>query len=129
MFRNLFSFNGRIRRTEFGISFIIYIVFYVGLRVFMNTFPDDQAILGIIFLCYIPLLWFLWSQGAKRCHDLNKSGWWQLIPFYVIVLIFQAGNLYPNEYGLNPKDPKLREYDPEYYQDPEDPQLSNDQLL
>jgi len=49
------------------------------------------------------LLWFLWAQGAKRCHDLGKNGWWQIIPFYVLLLVFQDGQPGLNKYGFNPK--------------------------
>lgn len=94
MFQSLFSFNGRIRRTEFGISFIIYMIIAVPLR-----FSESSMLL----VAYIPLLWFLWSQGAKRCHDLGKSGFWQLIPFYVFWLLFENGQYGENEFGDNPK--------------------------
>lgn len=60
----------------------------------------DAAIIGV---AYIPLIWFFWAQGAKRCHDLGNNGWWQLIPFYAFWLLFQDGDVNPNEYGTNPK--------------------------
>ena len=34
MFRQPFSFEGRIRRTEFGISFIIYMVITISIELF-----------------------------------------------------------------------------------------------
>lgn len=98
MFSSPFSFEGRIRRTEYGLSFIIFIV--------INTFLDTIVKTGessIIGLSYIPLLWFLWAQGAKRCHDMGKSGWFQIIPFYVFWMIFANGESGYNKYGLNPK--------------------------
>ena len=98
MFTNIFSFDGRIRRTEYGISVIIYTI--VG--VFVNTILDSGEA-PIIGLAYIPMLWFLWAQGAKRCHDVGNNGWWQIIPFYVFWLLFQDGQPGLNEYGYNPK--------------------------
>jgi uncharacterized membrane protein YhaH (DUF805 family) len=73
MFKNPFSFNGRIRRTEYGISFIIYFTFIIIISLVSNL-GDEGA---VALLLYIPILWFLWAQGAKRCHDLGHNGWWQ----------------------------------------------------
>ena len=100
MFENVFSFDGRIRRTEFGISLIIYVVIAVIINLIISGSNGDMAIIG---LAYIPLLWFIWAQAAKRCHDIGNSGWWQLIPFYVFWLLFQDGELGQNHYGNNPK--------------------------
>jgi uncharacterized membrane protein YhaH (DUF805 family) len=101
MFKNPFSFEGRIRRTEYGISLIIYAVAYGIISVIAASGGEGGAVLVLIFL--IPMLWFLWAQGAKRCHDVGNSGWWQLIPFYVLWLLFQDGQPGPNQYGENPK--------------------------
>ena len=100
MFEKPFSFKGRIRRTEYGVSLIIYAVLTTILNNLLASSSGDMDILG---LAGIPLLWFVWAQGAKRCHDLGKNGWWQLIPFYCIWLTFQDGQRFPNEYGDNPK--------------------------
>ena len=99
MFKNPFSFNGRIRRTEYGISFIIYFVLYF----FVEIVADGRTGVKSFFLLMIPALWFLWAQGAKRCHDLGNSGWWQIIPFYGFWLLFQKGMFGQNEYDEDPK--------------------------
>ena len=96
MFNAPFSFEGRIRRTEYGISMIIYIVAYaltIGLVKASSVFV----------IVYIPILWFLWAQGAKRCHDRGNSGWYQIIPFYALWMLFAEGDLSENEYGNSPK--------------------------
>ena len=98
MFQAPFSFNGRIRRSEFGFSFIIYVVCSVFLDVIIKS--ENMPILNLVF---IPVLWFIFSQGAKRCHDIGRSGYWQLNPFYTLWLLFQKGNADINEYGSNPK--------------------------
>lgn len=98
MFSSPFSFDGRIRRTEYGISFIIVVI--------VNNFLNAVVASGevpIIGLAYIPTLWFLWAQGAKRCHDMGQSGWFQIIPFYVLGMIFASGEKGINKYGVNPK--------------------------
>jgi uncharacterized membrane protein YhaH (DUF805 family) len=118
MFKNLFSFNGRIRRTEYGLSFIIYIIVYI-----MILSSIDRGT-SLIFFLFIPLIWFLWSQGAKRCHDMGKSGWWQIIPFYFFWMLFEDGNMWPNQYGDNPKHPNLNAKDhyKQSFDDYKDPQ-------
>jgi uncharacterized membrane protein YhaH (DUF805 family) len=99
MFEAPFSFEGRIRRTEYGISFIIYIV----AALVMNAMITVSS---LFFFLYIPILWFLWAQGAKRCHDRNNSGWYQIIPFYFLILIFSEGDEGTNYYGEDPKAPE-----------------------
>lgn len=98
MFSNPFSFDGRIRRTEYGISFIIYVFTLVIVNTITKT--GEYTIVG---LAYIPMLWFLWAQGAKRCHDIGNNGWWQIIPLYVFWLFFQKGVSDINQYGAKPK--------------------------
>ncbi len=100
MFKTPFSFEGRIRRTEFGLTYIIYFVAAVVLS-FIAEAGSELA--TILLLAYIPLLWFLWAQGAKRCHDRGNSGWYQIIPFYVFWMLFADSDIGQNQYGPNPK--------------------------
>ncbi len=102
MFKNPFSFEGRIRRTEYGLSLIIA----AAGRVFISMIIASGAQEGLVFLnliFQIPFLWFLWAEGAKRCHDLGMNGWYQLIPFFPLYLIFASGEEGINKYGENPK--------------------------
>ena len=99
MFKTPFSFEGRIRRTEFGLSYIIYIV-AAGIISALMEISEVTSFLGLGF---IPVIWFLIAQGAKRCHDRGNSGWYQIIPFYVFWLLFADSDIGQNEYGPNPK--------------------------
>lgn len=106
MFKNPFSFNGRIRRKEYGISFIIYVIFIYGPKILIVLNGIDisvENLTHINFVISIPTVYFFMAQGAKRCHDIGKSGWYQLIPFYAIYLLFADSHDGENEYGLNPK--------------------------
>jgi uncharacterized membrane protein YhaH (DUF805 family) len=116
MFKNPFSFNGRIRRTEFAISFMIYLVSYA----FILAASEGNESAKIFLLAFIPLIWFLWAQAAKRCHDVGNSGFYQLVPFYVLWLLFQRGNPYDNQYGEDPK--ALPRFSPSDFENPFPPE-------
>jgi len=99
MFNNVFSFDGRIRRLEYGISIIIYGV----IAFILDQIVKNNDSLTWIYIAFIPMLWFLIAQNTKRCHDVGRSGWYQLIPLYGIYLLFADGESGNNQYGLNPK--------------------------
>ncbi len=100
MFSISFSFQGRIRRTEYGISFIIFAILLSTINVLIQESVEP----AFLVLLYIPLYWFLFAQGAKRSHDIGNSGWFQLIPLYPLWLLFSKGEEgISNKYGINPK--------------------------
>jgi uncharacterized membrane protein YhaH (DUF805 family) len=102
MFKNPFSFEGRIRRTEYGLSLIIAAAGRVFISMILASgTQEDLVFLNFIF--QIPFLWFFWAEGAKRCHDVGMSGWYQLIPLFPLYLIFASGEEGSNIYGENPK--------------------------
>lgn len=109
LFSKPFSFKGRIRRTEYGLACIISGVVNILLSgmvgAFSATAPEDAIVPLLLFyyaLC-IPLIWFGIAESTKRCHDRGNSGWWQLIPFYSLVLLFGEGDKGTNRYGGSPK--------------------------
>jgi uncharacterized membrane protein YhaH (DUF805 family) len=100
MFKNSFSFKGRIRRLEYGLSCIVYLLVFSIIDLIMES---GDEIIFVAYLAYIPMFWFFWAQGAKRCHDRGNSGWYQIIPFYMLWMIFGDGEPGINPYGSNPK--------------------------
>lgn len=78
---------------------IIYAVSFVIINLAVEA-GGAGSLLGFAF---IPLLWFTWAQGTKRCHDRGNSGWYQLIPFYGLWMLFGEGDYGINGYGENPK--------------------------
>lgn len=106
MFSQSFSFKGRIRRTEYGLSIIIvsFINLFLSLIISEAEYSDSpEGLIALYFILLIPLLWFVWAQGAKRCHDLGNSGFFQLIPLYGFWMLFASGDTMHNEYGHSPK--------------------------
>lgn len=108
MFSRSFSFSGRIRRTEYGITVIISFFINIFMSAMISSVENtssgsSEGILILYFIILVPYLWFLWAQGAKRCHDRGNSGFFQLIPFYIFWMLFAEGDPEPNEYGNSPK--------------------------
>lgn len=109
MFSRAFLFSGRIRRLEFGLSFIIYVI----IAFLVNVNIDEMPLIGLL---YIPLLWFWWAQLCKRFHDRNLSGMHILtlfIPLYNLYVLFMQffadGDEYENDYGVDPKGRNIYE--------------------
>lgn len=104
--KNYAVFEGRARRSEYWyfalISTIISIV--LGLLVFWSGIPylDTVYSLGVI----IPSL----AVAVRRMHDVNKSGWFVLIPIYNLILALTDGTQGPNKYGSDPKRPEFDEF-------------------
>ena len=97
MFQSPFSFTGRIRRLEYGLS---YIISYFLLSFASGLFFNEPLPLILVLGTYV---WFNIAQAAKRCHDRGNTGWFQLIPFYGLWMLFGDGEIGDNRYGSNPK--------------------------
>jgi uncharacterized membrane protein YhaH (DUF805 family) len=109
MFSDLGSFDGRIRRTEYGLTALLFVVLHSVALILLFTLgqglDQDSAwqALAKYGSLYLVMWYLLIGQSTKRCHDLCHNGWWQLIPFYFFWLLFQDGQPGANEYGENPK--------------------------
>jgi len=98
MFKAPFSFTGRIRRSEFWISYLLQIPLLFVWAFLMDT---NQA-LGFAFL--VPCLWFSLAYNTKRCHDRGNPGIFMIIPFYGLWMAFADSDPGANQYGQNPKE-------------------------
>ena len=88
-FKKYADFSGRASRSEFWwfelfllIASIVAMI--IDVMMLGYTFEDDgpiQIIFGVAtFLPYI-------AVGARRLHDINRSGWWQLLILTIIGII------------------------------------------
>jgi uncharacterized membrane protein YhaH (DUF805 family) len=83
------TFTGRASRPEFWWFFLFQILISIVASMF------GEVVNGLVSLALLlPAL----AVGARRLHDIGKSGWWQLIALTIIgllVLIYwwvQPGN-------------------------------------
>ena len=113
-----FNIKGRISRKPFFSRWALAIGIY-----FLSAFLYTSGIYGqqdsrayiffeTIHFYILPLLLvlFILIQGAKRMHDVNKSGWFFLTPFYNLYLIFLPGIKGNNDYGIDPSPVKNIQY-------------------
>jgi len=104
----LSGFTGRISRSSFIKTFVIYvlIIFVLAGIKYMsldNPASDSSATIGYAFkIARVFVYWIFIAQCVKRCHDIGKSGWWMFIPLYFIWLLFAKGDEHDNEYGEVP---------------------------
>jgi uncharacterized membrane protein YhaH (DUF805 family) len=65
------EFEGRARRSEFWKFALVSFVIGVALKTFVGEAFANLYWLAVL----IPTL----AIGARRLHDIGKSGWWQLM--------------------------------------------------
>ncbi len=106
MKHSIFNFSGRAGRLTYWIASVIGI-FALGLPMFvleefartLGLMPNENIVAACVIMLYLVYCWVVLSIGAKRCHDLGHSGWFQMIPFYGFVMLFSSGDCNDNEYG------------------------------
>jgi uncharacterized membrane protein YhaH (DUF805 family) len=123
--RHYADFNGRARRREFW-SWFLFIWIMLFVLMYLDTVLDlggtatsyrtgnsvgfsmTGGWLSLLFgiATLLPTL----AVGARRLHDVGKSGWYllfNLIPLfgwaYLLYLYVQPGMTGPNDYGPDPK--------------------------
>jgi uncharacterized membrane protein YhaH (DUF805 family) len=79
-FNKFATFEGKASKSEFWYFFLFYVIaqvisYFIDLNVF--DAEDGFGIITILVntILFLPML----AVGARRLHDANKSGWWQLL--------------------------------------------------
>ena len=95
------SFQGRIRRTHFGIAWLILF----GAGIVTGMIPFLGQIISLL------LIWPNTAITVKRLHDMGQTGWLAVIPWVVGILGFVVGgsligfSALLNLQGLEDEDP------------------------
>jgi uncharacterized membrane protein YhaH (DUF805 family) len=107
-------FSGRARRKEYWYFALFYTLFAI-VAAFIGVLIKVPVLYSLFVLAMrVPSV----AVGVRRMHDVNKSGWFLLIPIYSLILAFTDGDQGPNRYGSDPKRPEFDEFlnDPEAVQ-------------
>lgn len=97
-------FTGRARRKEYWMFFLVNIIIGFVLGAFegimgLDTGDKKNILSGLYSLAVlVPGV----AVGIRRMHDINRSGWFIIIPIYNLVLACEAGTKGPNQYGPDP---------------------------
>ena len=90
------DFNGRASRSEFWYFQLFNVLTFIGIYLIIVAIKIVTGIdLGFLIFAY-PMALFIpnFAVTARRLHDTNRSGWWQLLTYVttlttsVLMLIF-----------------------------------------
>jgi uncharacterized membrane protein YhaH (DUF805 family) len=106
--RALFSFRGRLNRTQYALIFFLgYLVPVIVTGALADTLTGDYAYIAVVL--FVLAIWILLASVAKRFHDLNKPASHLLVflvpvigLIWALALLFIPGTSEANEYGPPP---------------------------
>ena len=107
-YRQFVNFQGRASRKQYWMFYLFYVIFYIICAVF-----DDLLQTGGLLMALFALVSILPSIAivTRRLHDIDKSGWWQLLVFIpvigaIVLLVFlvMKGTETENRFGSVPLD-------------------------
>ncbi|HMM04348.1 MAG: DUF805 domain-containing protein [Dysgonomonas sp.] len=109
------DFNGRARRKEFWMYYLFYVIGIIALEIIALILMSISDVLGgIVFgimgLAVLGLIIPTLAVGARRLHDVGKSGWMLLVSLipviggiWLLILLITEGEKGDNQYGPDPK--------------------------
>ena len=116
---NYTNFEGRARRKEYWMFFLFAFIFSTALGIIDGII--GLAPVGVSALFQIAIFVPSIAVGARRLHDVGKSGWWQLLYFVLIIgwiplIIFlcQDSDIGDNEFGSSEKYPHANDDDDDF---------------
>ena len=90
------EFSGRASRKEFWMFILFYFLIAFILSIIDNHDYLENTLSNIFsVVSFIPYL----ALAVRRVHDVNKSGWFILIPFYNLFLVLTKSDTEENRFG------------------------------
>jgi len=96
-FSKFATFSGRATRSEFWWFYLFTLL--------LTWFAQMAVGVSISSIVSIAMILPLWAAGARRLHDIGRTGWWQLIAFtligIIVLIVFYAtdSEKAANKYG------------------------------
>ena len=97
-----FNTKGRISRNAFFLRLLLVLGTYLlsCLLVYADVYEENNVFHESILPFLLSV--FLLIQGAKRMHDVDRTGWAFLIPVYNVYLSLLPGTRGNNSFGVDP---------------------------
>ena len=111
VFSKYATFEGRARRSEYWWFVLFNLIVSIILNVLSPGHGGGMGMGGGLLAGIWSLATLLPSLavGARRLHDIDRSGWWLLIGFLpviglIVLIVFFAkrGDAMPNRFGPSP---------------------------
>lgn len=104
------DFSGRARRKEYWMFFLFNMIFIYGTTILAAALEVPALMFLVVIYAFGTLIPGI-AVAVRRMHDIGKSGWYALIPYYNLYLLCLNSQPEDNQYGPNPKtdeQPKLQ---------------------
>ena len=106
---NYANFNGRARRKEYWMFFLVNIIIAFVLGFIAGLISPKLVIIANIYSLAVLIPGI--AVAVRRMHDVGKSGWFYLVAFipfvggiWILILFCTEGTQGPNQYGPDPKN-------------------------
>ena len=117
---NYTNFEGRARRNEYWMFTLVAVIINIGTFVLDSKFFPGVNLLSNLFSLAILLPGV--AVGARRLHDIGKSGWWQLlwlVPILgwvaLLIMLTTDSGIGQNDYGTSEKYPDDNDSDDDFF--------------
>ena len=104
------DFSGRATRSEFWYFYLFFVLTFFAIAL-IESLISSLLVNLLMYLVYFAFSVPLIAVSVRRMHDIGKSGWFTLIPFYNIVLYCTPtlDRVLPTNSGIvsDPSNPSL----------------------
>ena len=108
-FANYVNFSGRAPRSEYWF-FVLFVVIAAAIAVALDSALFPTVLFSPLYSIVSVVTILPWiAVTARRLHDIDRSGWWQLISFVpligaivLLVWLVKRGTPGPNRFGPDP---------------------------